>query len=77
MQKRIMKVAALAALSSGTLFQLDCLFGGGFWRQQLLNAAISQGFEYLFDNNGSPLGFDLFPDDGTLSSPLGGGGTEG
>ena len=52
-----MKVAALAALV-GTVFQFGgCL--GGNWQRILWTAAISQGAEWVLDNDGV---FDLFDD---------------
>jgi hypothetical protein len=59
------KRASLAAVCGSAVLLGGCLDGFN-WRQLVLYSAVQQGWEYLLDNDASPFGFDLFPDDGDL-----------
>ena len=68
MQKKSLKVAAMAALA-GTVFQFGfggCL-GNGFLGFLLREAALEAGLEFVLDNDAV---FDLFEDgDPTVATP--------
>jgi len=63
--RKMKKGALLAALSGATLFGGGCL-GGGNWTQWLWTAALQQGVEFVFDNDGV---VDLFEDGATAANP--------
>ena len=62
---RKVKMGALLAMLGGSTLFGGCL-GGGNWTQWLWTAALQQGVEFVFDNDGV---FDLWEDGGTAALP--------
>ena len=59
--KKINKKLVLGTVAGGMLFASGCL-GNIPWRAIIWDAALYTSYEYLLDNEDSPLHFDLFQD---------------
>ena len=59
--KKINKKLVLGTVAGGILFASGCL-GNIPWRAIIWDAALYTGYEYLLDNDASPINFDLFED---------------
>ena len=58
--KKIKKLV-LGTVAGGILFASGCL-GNVPWRAIIWDAALYTGYEYLLDNDASPINFDFFED---------------